>query len=141
MKETRSDLNPMFAQKHNYHHRHVFLKLTVSCLLVGLTIRLLFTDSFSLSSVVHNPPPLANAIAHSPLVSFPPPPSYSVDFPVNQTQTSPQGNNSFHVCLQCSKTVHLHGLQKCVFDLFIFSTKPHASFILCGRQFYVSWVG
>ncbi|KAG2395330.1 Protein trichome birefringence-like 25 [Vigna angularis] len=91
-KETRSNSNPLFAQKHNYHHHRFFLKLAVSCLLVGLTVRLLFTDSFSLSSVVHNPPPLANAIPNSPFLSFPPPPppSYSADFPVNQTQASPQ---------------------------------------------------
>ncbi|CAJ1961262.1 unnamed protein product [Sphenostylis stenocarpa] len=86
VKETRSDLNPLFAQKHNYHH--VFLKLAVSCLLVGLAIRLLFTDSFSLSSVLRNPPPLANAIPNSPFFSSLP--SYSVDFPVNQTQSSAQ---------------------------------------------------
>lgn len=97
-KETRSDSNPLFAQKHNYNHHHrFFLKLALSCLLLGLTVRLLFTDSFSLSSVVHNPPPLANAIANSTFLSFPPPPSYSADFPVNQTQASPQGNKSLHM--------------------------------------------
>ncbi|KAG4917036.1 hypothetical protein AAZX31_19G239200 [Glycine max] len=94
VKETKSDLNPLFAQKHSHHHVHVFLKLAVSCLLVGLAIRLLFfTDSFSLSSVVHNPPPLAaNAIVQLPILSFPspPPPSPSLHFPPNQTQTSPR---------------------------------------------------
>ncbi|TKY61279.1 hypothetical protein E2542_SST11129 [Spatholobus suberectus] len=86
VKEPRSDLNPLFPQKHN----HVFLKFAVSCLLVGLAIRLLFADSFSLLSVVHTPPPLANAIAQSPLVSFPSPPPDSVHFPGNQSQTSPK---------------------------------------------------
>ncbi|XP_027351030.1 protein trichome birefringence-like 25 [Abrus precatorius] len=85
-KETRSDFNPLTLQKPN----HVFLKFAVSCLLVGLAIRLLFTDSFSLFSVVQTPPPLPNAVLHSPLLSPPSLKSHSVDSPPNHTQTSPQ---------------------------------------------------
>lgn len=130
VKETKSDLNPLFAQKHSHHHVHVFLKLAVSCLLVGLAIRLLFfTDSFSLSSVVHNPPPLAaNAIVQLPILSFPspPPPSPSLHFPPNQTQTSPRGNTNF-MSMYCSRiysssATHARSA-KCVLDPF--STKRH----------------
>ncbi|XP_061353014.1 protein trichome birefringence-like 25 [Gastrolobium bilobum] len=81
----RSELSPFSLQKQN----HMFLKLAVSCLLVGLALSLLFTDSFSLtSSLVQTPLPLAKAIAESPVISFPSKTPDSVDFPGNQSQTS-----------------------------------------------------
>ena len=90
MKGMRSELSPFSLQKHN----HVFLKLAVSCLLVGLTFRFLFSESFTFLSVVHTSS-LANAIAQSPVI-----PSLSEtldsvdDFPGIQTQTSHNGNRN-----------------------------------------------
>ncbi|XP_020213886.1 protein trichome birefringence-like 25 [Cajanus cajan] len=57
--------------------KYVFLKVAVSCLLVGVAIRILLADSFSsftLLSVVHTHTP-------SPIPSFPSPPPHSLPSP------------------------------------------------------------
>ncbi|XP_027335295.1 protein trichome birefringence-like 25 isoform X1 [Abrus precatorius] len=87
VKRIRSDMGPFSMQKHN----HFCVKFAVSFFLVGLVIRLLLWDSFSLFSsiVVETPPPLAEAKADSPVLSSPLQVSDSDDFPGNnQTQIS-----------------------------------------------------
>lgn len=99
----RSDLGPFSLQKHN----HVCVKFATSFFLVGLAIRLLLWDSFTLSSsvVVETPPPLAEAKeAESPVFSFPiKAPENSVDF---------QGSN------QSQKVTSLDGKGLCLFCAF-----------------------
>lgn len=91
VKGMRCDLSSFSLQKHN----HVFLKFALSFLFVGLTFRLLISDSFNLSSVVHTHPPLSNSIAESPLISFPIQTPDSVEFQRNQSQPSHNGNIKF----------------------------------------------
>ncbi|XP_054781416.1 protein trichome birefringence-like 25 [Prosopis cineraria] len=85
MKEMRSAWNPFFLQKHK---NQALLKCLLSFFLVGLALRLLFSDSFSLLSVVQTPPAPKNDKSESPVLFPPPQVLDSVDFPGNQNQTS-----------------------------------------------------
>ncbi|XP_019424033.1 PREDICTED: protein trichome birefringence-like 25 [Lupinus angustifolius] len=79
----KSDMNLLFSLQKN----HVFLKFTLSFLLVGLIFHLFISDSFTFSSLFQSPSssPLSNAIiAQSPLVSVQT--NDSVEFQQNQTQ-------------------------------------------------------
>ncbi|CAL0308855.1 unnamed protein product [Lupinus luteus] len=80
----KSDMNPLFSLQKK--HNHVFLKFTLSFLLVGLTFHLFISDSFTFSSLFQSPSsPLSNAtIAQSPLVSVQT--NDSLQFQPNQTQ-------------------------------------------------------
>ncbi|KAK7349439.1 hypothetical protein VNO77_06810 [Canavalia gladiata] len=84
VKRIRSDLGAFSLQKHNL----VCVKFAASFFLVGLAVRLLFWDSFSLSSVVETPPPspsLAEEKTDSPVFSSPVQASDSDDFSGNNT--------------------------------------------------------
>ncbi|KAL5989214.1 protein trichome birefringence-like [Asimina triloba] len=52
VKETRLDFNTLLHHKHS----HILVKLAVSVLLVGLSFRLFFSESFSFSPVSNRPP-------------------------------------------------------------------------------------
>ncbi|KAF1869697.1 hypothetical protein Lal_00017273 [Lupinus albus] len=84
-KGMKSDMNQLFSLQKK--HNHVFLKFTLSFLLVGLTCRLFISDSFNFSSLFQShSSPLSNAIiiAQSPLVSVQT--NDSVEFQRNQSQ-------------------------------------------------------
>ncbi|KAI9072538.1 hypothetical protein K1719_045497 [Acacia pycnantha] len=85
MKEMRSVSNPFFLQKHK---NQALLKCLLSFFLVGLALRLLFSDSFSSFLVVETHPSPNNDKTESPNLSPPPQVLDFVDFPANQSQTS-----------------------------------------------------
>ncbi|KAK7258533.1 hypothetical protein RIF29_24113 [Crotalaria pallida] len=123
-KGMRFGMNPLSFPLQK-HHNHVFIKLIVSFLLVGLTFRLLISDSFTtFSSIFQSPPsPLSNAIviAESPLPS---------SFPIqsnddNDDSLEYQGNQS----LPSSKAdkLHLKNLDAGKCDLFAGEWVPDQS--------------
>lgn len=94
VKEMRWDKKLSSFNKHN----HIFVKFAVSFLLLGLAFRLFTSDSIRISSPVETPP-LAEQKTESPVVSFPIQAPISSVFPANESHTSEDGEEIFHLSI------------------------------------------